>query len=127
MLETLDVGIAIVRKNFDCMHFIAGRDHAGVDNYYGPNDAHRLVKSLAVPGLDIQPLFFGEVYYCRRCGALASERSCGHGPEERLSVSGTEVRRRLRQSLPLPVEFTRPEVAAILAEAFWTPTEVCNA
>ena len=118
---------AIVRKNFGCTHFIVGRDHAGVGNYYGPYDAHRLLKSLAVRGLGIQPLFFGEVYYCRRCGSLASERSCGHGPEERLSLSGTEVRRRLRQGLPLPVEFTRPEVAAILAEAFRTPTEVANA
>jgi sulfate adenylyltransferase len=109
---------AIVRKNFGCTHFIVGRDHAGVGNYYGPFDAHRLLESLARDGLGIQPLFFDEVYYCRRCGSLASQKSCGHGPEERLSLSGTEVRQRLREGLPLPVEFTRPEVAAILAEAF---------
>ena len=109
---------ALVRKNFGCTHFIVGRDHAGVGNYYGPFDAHRLLESLSSDGLGIQPLFFDEVYYCRRCGSMASQKSCGHGPEERLSLSGTEVRRRLREGLPLPVEFTRPEVAAVLAEAF---------
>jgi len=109
---------AIVRKNFGCTHFIVGRDHAGVGNYYGPFDAHRLLESLSSDGLGIQPLFFDEVYYCRRCGSLASQKSCGHGPEERLSLSGTEVRRHLREGLPLPVEFTRPEVAAVLAEAY---------
>jgi sulfate adenylyltransferase len=117
---------ALVRKNFGCTHFIVGRDHAGVGNYYGPFDAHRLLESLASDGLGIQPLFFGEVYYCRRCGSLASERSCGHGPEERLTLSGTEVRRRLREGLPLPVEFTRPEVAAVLAEAFRPKKEVTH-
>jgi sulfate adenylyltransferase len=109
---------ALMRKNFGCTHFIVGRNHAGVGNYYGPYDAHRLLESLAGDGLGIQPLFFGEVYYCRRCGSLASEKSCGHGPEDRLNLSGTEVRQRLREGLPLPAEFTRPEVAAILTEAF---------
>jgi len=109
---------ALVRKNFGCTHFIVGRDHAGVGKYYGPYDAHRLLKTLASDGLGVQPLFFDEVYYCRRCASLASQRSCGHGPEDRLTLSGTEVRRRLREGLPLPVEFTRPEVAAVLAEAF---------
>src|SRR5438094_4191719 len=109
---------ALVRKNFGCTHFIVGRDHAGVGKYYGPYDAHRLLKTLASDGLGVQPLFFAEVYYCRRCGSLASQRSCGHGPEDRLTLSGTEVRRRLREGLPLPAEFTRPEVAAVLAEAF---------
>ena len=60
----------------------------------------------------------GAFSYCRRCGSLASQKSRGHGPEERLSLSGTEVRRRLREGLPLPVEFTRPEVAAVLTDAF---------
>ena len=59
-------------------------------------------------------------YYCRRCGSLASQRSCGHGPEDRLTLSGTEVRRRLRAGLPLPAEFTRPEVAAVLRMSAFT-------
>ena len=117
---------ALVRKNFGCTHFIVGRDHAGVGKYYGPYDAHRLLKTLASDGLGVQPLFFDEVYYCRRCGSLASQRSCGHGPEDRLTLSGTEVRRRLREGLPLPVEFTRPEVAAVLAEAFQAKGEVAH-
>ena len=117
---------ALVRKNFGCTHFIVGRDHAGVGKYYGPCDAHRLLKTLASDGLGVQPLFFDEVYYCRRCASLASQRSCGHGPEDRLTLSGTEVRRRLREGLPLPAEFTRPEVAALLAEAFGAKSEVAH-
>jgi sulfate adenylyltransferase len=108
---------ALVRKNFGCTHFLVGRDHAGVGSYYGPYDAHRLLSQLG-PRLGITPLFFDEVFYCRRCRSMASARTCAHPPEERLSLSGTEVRRRLRAGLSLPEEFTRPEVAAILASAF---------
>jgi sulfate adenylyltransferase len=109
---------ALVRKNFGCTHFLVGRDHAGVGSYYGPYDAHHLLRSLADNGLDIRPLFFEEVFYCRRCGSMASVRTCGHAPDERLTLSGTEVRRRLRAGLVLPKEFTRPEVAALLAAGF---------
>ena len=112
---------ALVRKNFGCTHFLVGRDHAGVGNYYGPFDAHHLLRSVAHRGLDIQPIFFDEIFYCGRCGSMASGRTCAHPKEEHLSLSGTEVRRRLREGLPLPVEFTRPEVAAILSEAFRQP------
>jgi sulfate adenylyltransferase len=109
---------ALVRKNFGCTHFLVGRDHAGVGSYYGPYDAHHLLRSVAHRGLDIQPIFFDEIFYCSRCGSMASGRTCAHPREDHLSLSGTEVRRRLREGLPLPVEFTRPEVAAILSEAF---------
>ncbi len=109
---------ALVRKNFGCTHFLVGRDHAGVGTYYGPYEAHHLLRSVANRGLDIQPIFFDEIFYCSRCGSMASGRTCAHPKEDHLSLSGTEVRRRLREGLPLPVEFTRPEVAAILSEAF---------
>ncbi len=109
---------AVVRKNFGCTHFLVGRDHAGVGHYYGPYDAHQLLRSLADDTLGITPLYFDEVFYCRRCRSMASGRTCAHPPEARLALSGTEVRQRLRDGLPLPEEFTRPEVAAILAEAF---------
>ncbi len=109
---------ALVRKNFGCTHFLVGRDHAGVGHYYGAYDAHRLLHTLAGNGLGIQPLFFEEVFYCRRCGCMASRRTCSHPADAHLTLSGTEVRRRLREGLPLPEEFTRPEVAAALAEAF---------
>ena len=109
---------ALVRKNFGCTHFLVGRDHAGVSGYYGPYDAHKLVRSVVDRGLGIQPIFFDEVFYCNRCGSMASRKTCAHPDDAHLSLSGTEVRRRLREGLPLPVEFTRPEVAAVLSEAF---------
>jgi len=109
---------ALIRKNFGCTHFLVGRDHAGVGQFYGPYDAHRLLRSVARQDLGIQPLFFEEVFYCRRCRSMASPRTCPHPREEHLSLSGTQLRQRLREGLPLPEEFTRPEVAALLAEAF---------
>jgi sulfate adenylyltransferase len=108
---------AIIRRNYGCTHFIVGRDHAGVGNYYGPFDAQKLVASVSAE-IGIEPLFFDEVFYCFRCGGVASRKTCGHGPAARLTLSGTEVRRRLRDGIALPEEFTRPEVAAVLTEAF---------
>jgi sulfate adenylyltransferase len=118
---------ALMRKNFGCTHFLVGRDHAGVGRYYGPYDAHRLLRSLAGGDLGIQPIFFDEVFYCHRCGSMASRRTCAHPAENHLTLSGTEVRRRLREGLPLPVEFTRPEVAALLAESFRDAPRASNA
>ena len=109
---------ALVRKNFGCTHFLVGRDHAGVGRYYGPYDAHHLLRSVVGKGLGVEPLFFDEVFYCRRCRSMASRRTCAHPDSEHLTLSGTEVRRRLQEGLRLPEEFTRPEVAAVLAEAF---------
>jgi sulfate adenylyltransferase len=108
---------AIVRRNYGCTHFIVGRDHAGVGSYYGPFDAQKLVAALS-GRIGIEPIAFDEVFYCFRCLSVASAKTCGHGTYDRLSLSGTEVRRRLRDGQALPPEFTRPEVAAVLAEAF---------
>jgi sulfate adenylyltransferase len=108
---------ALVRKNFGCTHFLVGRDHAGVGGYYGPYDAQHLLQSLAADGLGIVPICFDEVFYCRRCGSMASRRTCAHSSEHHLTLSGTEVRRRLRDGSPIPEEYTRPQIAAILAEA----------
>ena len=107
---------AIIRRNYGCTHFIVGRDHAGVGNYYGPYDAQKLVAAVS-SRIGIEPILFDEVFYCFRCGGVASGKTCGHGSDNRLSLSGTEVRRRLREGHALPEEFTRPEVAAVLAEA----------
>lgn len=109
---------AVVRRNFGCTHFLVGRDHAGVGKFYSPYEAHELLRELAQKGLGIQPLFFDEVFYCHRCQSMASRKTCAHPPQDHLALSGTEVRRRLREGLSLPPEFSRPEVAAVLAEAF---------
>lgn len=114
---------ALVRKNFGCTHFLVGRDHAGVGRFYGPYEAHRLVRELSGSELGIQPILFDEVFYCRRCSCMASKRTCPHPAEEHLKLSGTEVRRLLREGVPLPEQFTRHEVAHVLAKAFRKASE----
>jgi sulfate adenylyltransferase len=107
---------AIIRKNYGCTHFIVGRDHAGVGNYYHTYDAHRIFSRFRPDELDIMPIFFDHAFYCSRCGTLASVKTCPHGEGASVTLSGTEVRRMLRENRELPHEFTRPEVAAVLVE-----------
>ncbi|WP_324669123.1 sulfate adenylyltransferase [Geochorda subterranea] len=105
---------AVVRRNFGCSHFVVGRDHAGVGSFYGPLDAQRIFDRLDPALLGVEVLRFGAASYCRRCRSMVTDKSCPHPPAIRVSLSGTELRRRLREGRGLPSELARPEVAAFL-------------
>jgi sulfate adenylyltransferase len=109
---------AIARKNYGCTHIVIGRDHAGVGGFYGPFAAHRIFDQYRPDELGITPLFFDATFYCRACEGMASVKTCPHGEPERLTLSGTAVRRLLEAGQPLPPEYSRPEVAAILGESY---------
>jgi sulfate adenylyltransferase len=103
---------AIMRKNFGCSHFIVGRDHAGVGNYYHPFAAQEIFKDY--PDLEIKPVFFPAFFYCKVCMSTTSEKTCPHDAQHRLELSGTKLRQMVTSGERPPELLMRPEIADLI-------------
>jgi len=109
---------ALFRQNYGCSHLVVGRDHAGVGKYYGPFDAHHIFDHVPKGTLQIRPLKMDVTFWCYKCGGMASGRTCPHADADRLQVSGTQLRKWMSEGAPVPAEFSRPEVVAVLREYY---------
>lgn len=121
---------AVFRQNYGCSHLIVGRDHAGVGDYYGPFDAQKIFHQLPKGALELKPLPLDWTFYCYECGTMASMKTCPHDSKAeiddngqykggaRLLLSGTMLRKLMSEGKPVPKEFSKPEVVAILKEYY---------
>ncbi len=114
---------ALFRQNYGCSHLIVGRDHAGVGDYYGPFDAHHIFDEIPAGSLETQPLKIDWTFYCTKCDGMASMKTCPHGKEDRLLLSGTKLRKMLSEGNDVPDHFSRPEVLTILRAYYESLTE----
>ena len=109
---------ALFRQNFGCSHLVVGRDHAGIGNYYGPFDAHHIFDEIPKGSLETQALKIDITFYCFKCHGMATGKTCPHGEDQRLNVSGTRFREMLVNNEEVPKEFSRPEVLEILKDFY---------
>lgn len=109
---------AVFRQNFGCSHLIVGRDHAGVGEYYGPFDSQRIFDEIPAGALELKPLKIDVTFYCHKCDGMATGRTCPHGPEHRVTVSGTMLRKTLSEGGEMVEHFSRPEVLSLLTEYY---------
>ncbi|MDH5198714.1 MAG: sulfate adenylyltransferase [Gemmatimonadota bacterium] len=114
---------AVFRQNYGCSHLIVGRDHAGVGSYYGPFDAQTIFEEIPAGALETKPLKIDWTFYCYKCRGMASMKTCPHGKEDRLLLSGTVLRKTLSEGGDPPEDFSRPEVLAILKQYYATLEE----
>ena len=126
---------ATFRENYGCSHLIVGRDHAGVGDYYGPFDSQKIFKEIPQGALAIQPLCMDWTFYCYECGRMASMKTCPHESKAviddngnykggaRLLLSGSLLRKLMSEGKPVPAEFSKPEVIAVLKQYYDTLEE----